>query len=400
MNNKIVAIIAVIVVVVAGAAAAVALTNNNSSDETNDRPFNMISRVNSEGSGVFIKSSVIEMKDGVPYRNGTPFYTVTDDGYTVDKTNAAAWGGLVFATPGTTSIQHVQMATLANQMGFEFKVYTDGMTKDSNTMYYYTNLSNFSLITADSALGVIDGGIIWEPQYQRIIQEKSDVFVSLALTNDLFPEHTCCIIVGNSDFLKNNTITAEKFLAGYAKAVDYVNNAIANPESKDYAELVAFTMTKVPGITEDEVKAAFGTITYLYADTKDGSLSALKTQVADLIDGLDTIGAFSKEHGDSTAIANKFVDDTYLKDALSGKDLGTEKASITVATITGDIHQIALHVAIEKGFFEEYGLTVNLASATNGGGISTAMLNGSADFGFLGAPPATTTTINSGLITA
>ena len=52
--------------------------------------------------------------------------------------------------------------------------------------------------------------------------------------------------------------------------------------------------------------------------------------------------------------------------------------------VTHSIFYAPLYVAIEKGFFEDEGITIEL---TNGGGADksmTAILSGSADIGFMG----------------
>lgn len=397
MNTKAIAAVVVVVVIVVAAAAVVLLQN----DDDDDGSYSVVARVNSEGSGLFIKIADLDDPSAdVPSRNGTPFYSVASDGttYTVSTSNASAWGGLVFSTPGTTSIQHTQLASLAQQMGLNFQLYASGSSLSSGTLYYYTNLSNYSLITSDSVIGVIDGGIIWEPQYQKVIQESSSTFTSLALTNNLFPGHTCCIIVGNNSFLEKHADVAERFLAGYAKAVDFVNATIAAGSGTDYDWLVELTANQA-SLTTEEVEAAFGNITYLYADNSSGSLDALESDIASLIGSLQSLGAITGSYTSASAVADAFVDDSYLEDALKGDFSTSGDASITVATITGDIHQIALHVAVQKGFFDEYNLTVNLSQGANGGAIAAAMQNGTADFGFLGAPPATITAINAGLIT-
>lgn len=401
MNTKTIAIIVVVIVVIAAVATAVVVTGD---DDDNDNEvtyrsgaYNVVSRVNSEGSGLFIKISDVTFQNGVPYRNSTPFYSVSGTTYTVSSSNASAWGGLIFATPGTTSIQHTQLASLAQQMGLSFRAYESGSSTNSSSLYFYTNLSNYSLITSDSVIGVIDGGIIWEPQYQKVIQESSDVFTGLALTNNLFPGHTCCIIVGNHSFLERNPDVASRFLAGYAKAVDFVNSTIRAGSGSDYDWLVNLTANQA-SLSTAEVEAAFANITYLYADNSSGSLDALESDIASLIGSLDSLGAITGSYDDANALADAFVDDSYLEDALDGDFSTSGNASVTVATITGDIHQIALHVAVQKNFFSEYNLTVNLSPGANGGAIATAMQNGTADFGFLGAPPATITTINAGLI--
>lgn len=397
MDTKIVAI--AIVAIVAVAAVGTYLVINKDDDNTSfkDEAFNVVSRVNSEGSGLYIKSSVLDSDSGdVPTRNGVAFYSKNGDTYTVSSANASAWGGLVFATPGVTSIQHTQIATLANQMGLSFKQYEANMSKSSDSIYYYTNLSNYSLIVAQT--GTIDAGIIWEPQYERVIQESED-FTSLALTNNLFPDHTCCVIIGNHNYIQKNSTNTEKFLAGYVKAVNFVNAALSDKTSTDYAWLLEFTKNKTSGLTQQEIADAFDTITYLYADSNDGSLSKLTSDVASLADNMKSLGNITGKLNDSKALAEAFVDDSYLKKAVSGTYDSSNKATIRVAVITGDIHQIAVHVAIEKGYFDDLGLTVQISEGNNGGAMTTAMQNGSADFAFVGAPPATITTINSGLIT-
>ena len=52
-----------------------------------------------------------------------------------------------------------------------------------------------------------------------------------------------------------------------------------------------------------------------------------------------------------------------------------------------------------QGFFEDYGIKVNLSSAVNGPGVATALQNGNAQFGLMGAPPCTITAINGELVT-
>jgi len=57
---------------------------------------------------------------------------------------------------------------LAKELGLKTSMYTIGEKLQSDTLYYVTNLSNYQLIITDIS---INGGIIWEPQYQKVIQE-------------------------------------------------------------------------------------------------------------------------------------------------------------------------------------------------------------------------------------
>ena len=227
---------------------------------------------------------------------------------------------------------------------------------------------------------------------------KSD-YISLGLTNNFFPDHTCCVIAANYNYLQNNTTNAEKFLAGYHDAVQFVQNALKDTSSEDYKWLINFSKTKVPGLTEQEVKDALSNIAYLYADGNDGNLSGLNKDIQSLVGGLSDVKALQKDVPDTEAFANNFVDATYMKNAIANKDsLKDGTATVKVAVISGDIHQIAVHVGIEKGTFNTYGVTVQISNATNGGGIATSLINGDSQLGFLGAPPATINMINFGYI--
>lgn len=402
MDTKVIAIIIAAVVVVGGASAFVIL--NDDGKDLEDSKYNIISRVNAEGSGIYIKTSLVNYVDGMPYRNATPFFTIVDDVWTVSSANANAWKGLVFGTPGVSTIQHTQLASLANDMGLDFKAYSVGQ-KIEDAIYYDPSVFNFTKVDPS----IHSGGILWEPQHQIII--KDGTYSELALTNDIFPGHTCCIIAGNVNYMSKNMETTEKFLKGYMKSVDDINTIIKDTSSQEYNDFIDFVVSNVTSFKDekgnpidgayDMAKAAVSNINYLYADDETGSLSVLKTSIADLVSDLSNIGgAFNKKIKDPADFANKFVDDKYLKSAVSKVYTGANKETISVSVISGDIHQIALHWGISEGYFSELGITVEVNSELNGAGVSTAMENGTTDFGFLGAPPATIRTINGGYITA
>ena len=134
-----------------------------------ENKFYIIARVNTEGSGLYIKESQLDDKSAdIPARNGVAFYAKDGDTYTVSSENAKAWGGLIFATPGITSIQHVQLKSLADKMGLKFEMYESGQTLKEDTIYYKTNLATSDKVFSDVD---VNAGIIWEPQFQRIITE-------------------------------------------------------------------------------------------------------------------------------------------------------------------------------------------------------------------------------------
>ncbi|MBQ3735965.1 MAG: ABC transporter substrate-binding protein, partial [Candidatus Methanomethylophilaceae archaeon] len=304
--------------------------------------------------------------------------------------NKAAWGGLILGDPGVSSIQHTQLASIAKSVGLNFVQYTTevGSLQD-DTLYYVTNLANYGAIIGSTD---IQGGIIWEPQFQRVIQEDAS-YTTLALTNDLFDGHTCCIIAANHNWLKSNSGDAVKFLAGYIKAVNYIVEAKKNG-GEAYTDVINIAKSSTTGLDDGEVAAALANIDYLYADSSDGSLEQLTKDIENLAGSLKDIGAITKDYGSGSAFAKAFVDDTYIKDAVAGKASKEGTSSVKVAVIGGDIHQLAIHVAIAKEYFKEYGLTVNISTGSNGGDIATLLDSKDVDIGFLGAPPATIKTIN------
>ena len=97
--------------------------------------------------------------------------------------------------------------------------------------------------------------------------------------------------------------------------------------------------------------------------------------------------------------AQRYVNDGYLAQAMELEipESGYSKANVTVGVISGDIHQIAIHLGMDLGIFDKYGINITVNSAANGGGVATSLQNGEADFGFVGAPPMTIAVINGQL---
>lgn len=220
-------------------------------------------------------------------------------------------------------------------------------------------------------------------------------YTTLARTNEMFPGHTCCVIVAKQSYLSSHSDETVRFLAGYVNGVKYLNNALDDKSSDSYKEVmkIAKNQLKDTGITEDEIAASLANITYLYQDNTN-DLAALKVAVSELYDSLGFPSGAVKDK-----IMAEFVDDTYIKQV--GSAVKGAEATITVTVITGDVHQIGLHLANELGFFNDMGIKLNISYAKNGGGVADkVMLEGSdgTDFGLLGAPPATINTYQKKLI--
>ncbi len=402
MNTKIVAVALVAILVVAGVAVFFILGGKGGNSE-----LSIVGRVNSEGSGILLD----------PSQNVDDYMTITDEpmlgSYSIynkseDKyynLHANGWGGKIFATPGTATIQHVQLMSLAAGMGLKFAMYTEGSTPKTDTLYYIPSIASFAdFVNKRTEITDLVGFIIWEAQYSVGIVKD---YKGLVKTNSLFEDHTCCIIGASNKYLKNNEDAFVTFLSVYANAVDKINGALANKTSTEYNDLVNIAMNRVTmpdSMTEAEkreaIESALDNVTYVYADNYSGSLDDLEKDIAFLAQNLYDVGAIEKTakdlgFKDYEAMADKFVDEKYIQEALQ-IDAGklSAKATVNVAAIKGDIHQIALWYAKDTGMFDAMNLNVVISQQVNGPGVYTQLANGESNIGFLGAPPMTIRSVN------
>ena len=389
MDKKIIAVAIVAIVIIA--AAGVFIVMNDNDDVESGRDVAAIARVNTDGSGIYLKAGL----------NPNDFYNV--DGSGKITLIPEAWGGKVFGTPGTSTIQHVQLQTLVEEMGLKFEKYVSG-DKKSDTVYYSDSINN-ATAAIEKAGDLLDGGILWEPQYSLIAaNEKYQTFLT---TNELFPGHTCCLIAGSEKFMTENPEATVAFLAAYVEAVKFINVALADTSSAEYKQLVDICVKYTSGLTEDVIKDALSLVIYKFSDdNKTGSLDDLKKDLASLESSLEDLGTIQKKISDlgfkdSTEFANAFVDDSYLSKAVSGDVKPLEsKQKIVVSAISGDIHQIGVRVAQDLGLFEKYNLDVTVNGVGNGPAVAKDLLGNQADFGFIGAPPLTANVVNGDAIHA
>ncbi len=72
----------------------------------------------------------------------------------------------------------------------------------------------------------------------------------------------------------------------------------------------------------------------------------------------------------------------------------TTVPDVRIGYLNQDLHQLAVRVALKKGWFEEEGLNVQLLQFGNGAYEMDGFLGGQIDMGYLGAAPALTKSIN------
>lgn len=415
MDKKIMAV-GIVAVILIAAVAVFFVTKEKDDGGDNptvtDNDMSIIGRVNTDGSGIYFKAGE-NAADYVTKVNVEP----TSGAYlggngTWIVFNPSAWGGKVIGDPGEATIQHVQLGEIAKVMGLKFVKYQIGTSLSNDTLYYLAGVGNYAnfkstLSTTPALLGAFN----WEPQYSIAAR---DGCVAIATTNDMFPEHTCCIIGASHSYITNHSDETVRFLAAYIKSVDKMKAAIEAGSGADYDALIKVAKDKVsmPGLSDEQKEAAildaFKLVNYTYADTTDKTVSDplanLKKDIADLAVSFypGQVGQSYSDLGFSSAeaLAEKFVQSSYIKDAMNFESQASySKASIKVAAISGDIHQLALHYGISEGIFDEYGLDVTVVSQANGPAVYTAIHAGEASLGFIGAPPMTINAMNAKEIT-
>ena len=413
MDKKIYAVIAVVIIIVAAAAAVVLTRDGGDGPTASDRDVSVVGRVNTDGSGIFLKSS----------ENPEDYVTLVEGAEPVDEEyylgggdrwvvlHKEAWGGAVFGDPGEATIQHVQLGQIAEELGLKFVKYTNGTAIDKNTLYYIPGVNTYQMFESQLINNPqMVGAFVWEAQYSVALQDGCK---RLAITNDLFPGHTCCIVGAQHSYISTHQDETVRFLAAYVESVREMKDAIANHVTGEMDELMEIAINNVTmplTMTQEQkiaaIESAFEIVNYTYADsdTAANPLDKLTSDMASLAEDFYQSGQISKTpqqlgFDSYSDMASVLVQGQYMYDALHyEKQDSYDTANITVAVLTGDIHQLAIHYGMAKNIFADYGINIILSNQSAGPAAFTAMANGSAQFAFLGAPPMTTNTINGGYI--
>lgn len=410
MDKKIIAVAVVAVLIVA--AVGVFFATNNSDNEDNSDSMKIVGRVNTDGSGIYFKEGY-DVNDYVKKVSTKPTsgaYLGGSAGWIVF--DASNWGGKVIGDPGEATIQHVQLGQIAEVMGLKFVKYTIGTQVSKDTLYYLPGVANYAnfkstIVNTPALIGAFN----WEPQCSLAVMDGCSM---VATTNEMFPGHTCCIIGASNNYISAHEDETVRFLAAYIESVNQMTAAINAGSGDAYEELIKIAMSKVAMAGTDEaqkreaIESAFGLVVYKYADTTNPAvadpLADLKKDIASLADSFYP-SLVDKSYSDlgfssASALADAFVDSSYIKKAMNYSGENTEKFKIKVSVITGDIHQLAIHYGMEKKIFDKYGVEVTTVGQANGPAVYTSLHTGDAQFGFIGAPPMTINSMNAGEIKA
>jgi len=178
-------------------------------------PAKIVSSVQNEGSGIVVDS-------------GSNINSIKD------------LKGKTISTPGESSIQYILLAYALENEGLKIKDVSIVSMKVSSMMD--------ALRTNN-----IDGMLVYEPYVTMATEEG--VGKLIASSKDILPDHPCCVIVANEDFINNHKGDLEKILAIHENATNFINE---NPD--EAAELLPSDIFPDPEIE----KKAMADITFTY----------------------------------------------------------------------------------------------------------------------------------------
>jgi NitT/TauT family transport system substrate-binding protein len=138
----------------------------------------------------------------------------------LEANDVAALRGRVIAVPGYSTVQDFLLRTALKKAGMN--------DKDVNIIV----VKPPEMIPALAA-GQIDAAVAWEPYPSMVeAQQAGRVIISSA---KIWPDHPCCMLAADSNFLKEHPDTVQRVVAAHVKATKYIRD---NPlEAADMAHL-------------------------------------------------------------------------------------------------------------------------------------------------------------------
>ena len=254
--------------------------------------------------------------------------------------------------------------------------------------------------------GDIAGYVAWEPYCSdSVVNEKGK---ALYRSEDIWPDHPCCVLAAEKDYLNSNPKIVKHFLKAHIDANIWMANALADNSSANYTLLVNIAVDFTQR-SEAVVEEALKHITFRY-ELDTAFLDGLETYTNKLID-FDVIeeDKISERGYDNIEdFVNTYVDESYLSEAQSVTPQSGSIGTVRVGYLLGDLHQLAYPVAKNsevgggESLFAKYGITVTDATGApyaNGGSEMDHFAADDVDIGYLGCAPAVLKHLNAAVNT-
>lgn len=127
------------------------------------------------------------------------------------------------ATPGEATIQYALLTYYLKE---------NNMTMDD------LNVSAMKVPSMNDALKTkqIDGIVTFQPYVSIATNDSSNHL--LAGSDEILPNHPCCVVVASDDFIKNHEDKAKEIVAIHKEATDFINSNVENGTSDVVVKLL------------------------------------------------------------------------------------------------------------------------------------------------------------------
>ncbi|MBI0584513.1 MAG: ABC transporter substrate-binding protein [Methanomassiliicoccus sp.] len=252
------------------------------------------------------------------------------------------------------------------------------------------------------AQGSVAGGVGWEPYgSQAVLDGKAKV---LYWSDEIWPNHPCCVIVTSNEFAQNNPEAVKAFLKADMEANKWIAEAVANPGSENYTLLLQMGAS-FSAVSTDVVASSLDHIKFV-DQLSPSFIEGLKNFTNEFIALDQTSMAKLNAAGYSSVddFVNRYANTSFLEQAASVQPSSGPLTDVRVGYLAGDLHQFARLVASNAtagggtSLYQQYGIN---AIASSAGGYSAgpaqmdAFAAGAVDIGYLGSPPAILKHINN-----
>ncbi|MFQ6001147.1 MAG: ABC transporter substrate-binding protein [Anaerolineae bacterium] len=241
--------------------------------------------------------------------------------------------------------------------------------------------------------GDIDGFIAWEPFNAEAVLSGDGKY--LIQSSEAWPDHPCCVLAYASQY--EDEIVLRAIAWAHIQATRFLNDP-ANQE-----QVIRYAMD-FTGKDREVVVEALQHIEFIeYPNRQAFKTYFQKLNQFDILTNLpQDLGFASEEEFFDDFLFRRYFDD--VRAALDADprwkpDLVPSDTVVRIGYLLADLHEIAIYVAQQEGYFQEVGLIpgenlIVMPPYANGVAVMEAFKNGDIDLSYLGSAPATLKRIN------
>lgn len=215
--------------------------------------------------------------------------------------------GKTVAAPSRSSIQYFLLRSLAEQENVSIG--------DINVVEM--GVGNMKLALSS---GQISAFIAWEPFPSDAV--LSGVGKILFTSNEILPDHLCCVVVVNREFALANPETVINFLRAHIEATKWINQTMNKPDSQEYQLLINIS-TQFTGRNATIVETAFRNMIYKF--DIDQTFRDSFTSYSDKLIQFGIVNPSKIQaagYKDLNDFVNRYLEDGYLRIAKLEENLG------------------------------------------------------------------------------